>query len=104
MNRRSFKSGVDAASASISTKATESTQWRNYRNPKTGHGYAAEDANALYDRLHGRKVFKTGATNESDGPDRIVDGVRIQTKFCKDAASTIHTSFNKHTGMYRYNG
>lgn len=104
MNRRSFKSGVDAASASISTKATESTQWRNYRNPKTGHGYAAEDANALYDRLHGRKVFKTGATNESDGPDRIVDGVRIQTKFCKDAASTIRTSFNKHTGMYRYNG
>lgn len=104
MNRRSFKSGVDAASASISTKATESTQWRNYRNPKTGHGYAAEDANALYDRVHGRKVFKTGATNESDGPDRIVDGVRIQTKFCKDAASTIRTSFNKHTGMYRYNG
>ena len=104
MKKRNSRSGVDAAAASLSTKATESTQWRNYRNPKTGHGYAAEDANALYDRLHGRKVFKTGATNESDGPDRIVDGVRIQTKFCKDAASTIHTSFNKHTGMYRYNG
>ena len=104
MKKRHTKSGVDAAAASLSTKATESTQWRNYRNPKTGHGYAAEDANALYDRLHGRKVFKTGATNESDGPDRIVDGVRIQTKFCKDAASTIRTSFNKHTGMYRYNG
>ena len=104
MKDRYTRSGVDAAAASLSTKATESTQWRNYRNPKTGHGYAAEDANALYDRLHGRKVFKTGATNESDGPDRIVDGVCIQTKFCKDAASTIHTSFNKHTGMYRYNG
>ena len=104
MSRRPFRSGVDAASASLSTKATESTQWRKYRNPKSSHGYAAEDANALYDRLHGRKVVKTGATNESDGPDRIVDGVRIQTKFCKDAASTIHTSFNKHTGMYRYNG
>lgn len=104
MKKRHTKSGVDAAAASLSTKATESTQWRNYRNPKTGHGYAAEDANALYDRLHGRKVFKTGATNESDGPDRIVDGVRVQTKFCKDAASTIRTSFNKHTGMYRYNG
>ena len=104
MKKIDTRSGVDAAAASLSTKATESTQWRNYRNPKTGHGYAAEDANALYDRLHGRKVFKTGAANESDGPDRIVDGVHIQTKFCKDAASTIHTSFNKHTGMYRYNG
>ena len=104
MKKIDTRSGVDAAAASFSTKATESTQWRNYRNARTGHGYAAEDANALYDRLHGRKVFKTGATNESDGPDRIVDGVRIQTKFCKDAASTIHTSFNKHTGMYRYNG
>ena len=104
MSRRPFRSGVDAASASLSTKATESTQWRKYRNPKSSHGSAAEDANALYDRLHGRKVFKTGATNESDGPDRIADGVRVQTKFCKDAASTIRTSFNKHTGMYRYNG
>ena len=104
MSRRPFRSGVDAASASLSTKATESTQWRKYRNPKSSHGYAAEDANALYDRLHGRKVVKTGESNDPDGPDRIVDGVRIQTKFCKDAASTIHTSFNKHTGMYRYNG
>ena len=104
MRRRPFRSGVDAASASLSTKATESTQWRKYRNPKSSHGYAAEDANALYDRLHGRKVVKTGESNAPDGPDRIVDGVRIQTKFCKDAASTIHTSFNKHTGMYRYNG
>ena len=104
MRRRPFRSGVDAASASLSTKATESTQWRKYRNPKSSHGYVAEDANALYDRLHGRKVVKTGESNAPDGPDRIVDGVRIQTKFCKDAASTIHTSFNKHTGMYRYNG
>ena len=104
MSRRPLRSGVDAASASLSTKATESTQWRKYRNPKSSHGYAAEDANALYDRLHGRKVVKTGESNAPDGPDRIVDGVRIQTKFCKDAASTIHTSFNKHTGMYRYNG
>ena len=104
MSRRPFRSGVDAASASLSTKATESTQWRKYRNPKSSHGYAAEDANALYDRLHGHKVVKTGESNDPDGPDRIVDGVRIQTKFCKDAASTIHTSFNKHTGMYRYNG
>ena len=104
MSRRPFRSGVDAASASLSTKATESTQWRKYRNPKSSHGYAAEDANALCDRLHGRKVVKTGKSNDPDGPDRIVDGVRIQTKFCKDAASTIHTSFNKHTGMYRYNG
>ena len=104
MSRRPFRSGVDAASASLSTKATESTQWRKYRNPKSRHGYAAEDANALYDRHHGHKVVKTGESNAPDGPDRIVDGVRIQTKFCKDAASTIHTSFNKHTGMYRYNG
>lgn len=104
MSRRPFRSGVDAASASLSTKATESTQWRKYRNPKSSHGYAAEDANALYDRLHGHKVVKTGESNDPDGPDRIVDGGRIQTKFCKDAASTIHTSFNKHTGMYRYNG
>ena len=104
MKNRYTRSGVDAAAASLSTKATESTQWRKYRNPKSSHGYAAEDANALYDRLHGRKVVKTGESNAPDGPDRIVDGVRIQTKFCKDAASTIHTSFNKHTGMYRYNG
>lgn len=97
-------SGLLGTTSAMSSHATESLQWREYYcgDRPTGHGYAAEDANALVDRQHGHKVQKTGRDNTSDGPDRIVDGVKIQTKYCKSARATINSSFNKHTGMYRY--
>ena len=97
-------SGLLGTASALSTQATESTQWRQYRCGKrpTGHGYAAEDANALADRLHGHRVEKTGGNNESDGPDRIVDGVKVQTKYCRSARASVNSAFDKQTGKYRY--
>lgn len=97
-------SGLLGTSSVLSTRATESTQWRQYRcgNRPTGHGYAAEDANALADRLRGHRVEKTGWNNESDGPDRIVDGVKVQTKYCQSARASVNSAFDKQTGKYRY--
>ncbi|MCI6619018.1 MAG: hypothetical protein MSD82_09200 [Prevotella sp.] len=97
-------SGLLGTSAILSSKATESTQWRQYNcgERQTGHGYAAEDANALADRYHGHKVVKTGYDNTSDGPDRIVDGVKVQTKYCQSARATVNSAFDKATGKYRY--
>lgn len=86
-----------------SAGSTEQTQLQTfYRLSENPHGYAAEDVNALVDRLCGKKVTQTGRVNASDGADRIVNGVKIQTKYCKSASSTIKTSFDKHTGLYRY--
>lgn len=53
-----------------------------------GHGYAAEQANNLYDILTGKDAKIVGGDNAKDGPDRMVNGVNIQTKYCHDAASS----------------
>lgn len=96
--------GLLGTATILSSKATESTQWRQYHcgARSTGHGFAAEDANALADRRHGHKVVKTGWDNTSDGPDRIVDGVKVQTKYCQSARATVNSAFDKATGKYRY--
>ena len=98
--------GLLGTTAVLSSRATESTQWRQYQcgNRRSGHGYAAEDANALADRLRGHHVQKTGLDNAPDGPDRIVNGVKIQTKYCQSARATVNSAFDKQTGKYRYSG
>lgn len=92
--------------SSKSASDIEKTQVRKYgeNDPGFTHGYAAEDANATSDRLAGKKVRQTGQNNLDDGADRIVGGTKVQTKYCRSAYETVSTSFNKHTGMYRYPG
>ena len=68
-----------------------------------GHGFAAEDANALNDVLRGRHVEKVGTSNELNGADRIVDNVKIQVKYCQDAQSTFEELFDD-SGKLRYGG
>ena len=83
------------------------TQWMKYRcGPKgsAGHGYAAEDGNALNDILNGHNVEFSGRNNSESGPDRIVDGIKIQTKYCASAKYTVSEAFDKKTGLYKYEG
>ena len=51
-------------------------------NGRQGHGYAAEQGNNLYDTINGRNAEILGDDNAKNGPDRIVDGQLIQTKYC----------------------
>ncbi|MBK4998601.1 hypothetical protein IAE37_000877 [Pseudomonas sp. S31] len=96
------KAQVDVShlSAPLVSAGIEQTNINHYRTKNTGHGYAAEDANALNDVLQGRKVELTGKTRELNGADRIVDGVKIQTKYCQSAQESINSAFDK--GRYRY--
>lgn len=80
------------------------TQFQKYHNEKSGFGFAAEDANALQDTLAGKKVDKVGASNQLDGPDRIVNGVQIQTKYYDTPRGTVNSAFDKTTQQYRYAG
>ena len=75
-----------------------------YRVQNNRHGYAAEDANALSDKMRGHNVENAGRGNASDGPDRVVDGEMIQTKYGKSAEYNVGTAFDKATGKYRYPG
>ena len=85
----------------VTAKCINNQQWTKYHG-KQGHGFAAEDANAMWDSYHGKSVDKVGMDNTLNGPDRIVDGVQIQTKYCADASKTISAAFDN--GSYRYSG
>lgn len=89
--------------SAIASHLETNTQFQKYHNQRTGHGFAAEDANALNDTLHGKHVEKTGLSNELNGPDRIVNGMPIQTKYYESAKKTINAAFDPELG-YRYRG
>lgn len=82
------------------------TQWVKYKcgkNAATGHGFAAEDANALNEWLWGYEVEQVGQNNANTGPDRITNGQKIQTKYCKSAQESVQAGFGTD-GMYAYKG
>lgn len=90
--------------ASISAKTIEEEmQWTKYHSPNGGHGFAAEDGNALWERVCGHKVKLVGLDNEKNGADLLIDGVPVQLKYFKDAYSSIEACFGPD-GMYRYSG
>lgn len=90
-------------SAHKASQAVESTQWRQY-NKSTGHGYTAEDVNALHDYLLGNDVEKTGWDNSLNGPDRIVNGVKIQVKYYNSARNSVNAFFDGANGQCKYTG
>ena len=98
------KAGIAGAGATQTAVEIENTQYTQYKKPKFGHGYAAEDANALNDKLKGKKVDKTGYKNTLNGADRIVDGKMIQTKYYNTAEKSVDAAFDEITGKYRYDG
>ena len=79
----------------------ESTQINKF-GTKGGTGFAAEDVNALNEKLRGIDVDQVGTNNAKNGADRVSGGVPIQTKYFDSAARTVNDAFDKATGMYRY--
>ncbi|WP_159910963.1 hypothetical protein [Pantoea sp. 18069] len=93
-----------AAESSITPNVAlgmEATQLGKF-STKGGTGFAAEDANALFDERMGRTVERTGLDNAKNGADRIVDGVSIQTKYFDSASRSVNSAFDSETGLYRY--
>ena len=71
---------------------------------KGGHGFAAEDANHFSDTVRGKRTELVGTSNEFNGADRIVDGVRVQSKYFQTAPETVAAAFDSNSGNYRYPG
>ncbi|EHK4784849.1 hypothetical protein [Vibrio parahaemolyticus] len=65
-----------------------------------GHGFAAEKANHLYDVFTGKDAKIVGGDNAKNGADRLVDGVKIQTKYCNSGSKCISECFEE--GTFRY--
>jgi hypothetical protein len=67
-----------------------------------GHGFAAERANHLVDKLRLKDATLVGDNNAKNGADRIVNGQSFQTKYCATAARSVGAAFDGQNGNYRY--
>lgn len=65
-----------------------------------GHGFAAERANHMFDKLSGKDARIVGDDNAKHGADRVVDGVRIQSKYCGSGSKCIQECFEN--GRLKY--
>ena len=92
---------VKVSAAPIDAAALERTQVAKYHT-KGGHGFAAEDANTIADQLRGKDARVIGKSNDRRGPDRVVDDILVQSKYYKDASSTINAAFKPNGGPYLY--
>ena len=68
---------------------------------RTGHGEAAERMEHMVDKVMLRDARHVGSNNAPNGPDRIVDGQWIQTKYHASATKGIDSCFAKD-GSFRY--
>ena len=69
-------------------------------NTPRGHGFAAERANHLYDKLSGKNANIVGDDNLKWGADRVVDGLSIQSKYCNSGSKCIQECFQD--GKFKY--
>ena len=67
---------------------------------RQGHGFAAERANHLSDLIAGENARLVAGDNVKNGPDRIVNGQTIQTKYHQSGARGVANCFRG--GRYRY--
>lgn len=98
----------EAASMGFIVMAGAETWKINHKvvaNPQ-GHGYAAEQANHRIDLARGKSAKVVGDDFAKNGPDRLVEGELIQTKYCKTAGKSIGQCFTHDTATghesYKY--
>lgn len=65
-----------------------------------GHGFAAEIMNHENDIFSGKKAQIVGGDCAKNGADRIVDGIKIQTKYYEEANKSIAAAFDKNGFKY----
>lgn len=97
-------SGIHGATAAI-VADSETVQFaENHASVKNpgGHGEMAEEANTIIDRFLGYDAQVVGRDNAKDGADRIVNGLKMQTKYYNSARGTLESAFDANTGQYRY--
>lgn len=96
--------GTEAGGLGIGNFQMVNNQYEEEKfHARQGHGFAAERANTLYDKLTGHDAKVIGDNNTKNGADRMVDGIYIQSKYCKTGSRCINECFaDKGKGAFRY--
>lgn len=108
VNLKDFSEGICGLSTAVDTYEVVNKLFEEEKfNAKQGHGFAAERANNLHDKMHGRKGKILGDNNVKNGPDRVVkingQDVFIQSKYCATGKKCIDACFEeKGKGTFRY--
>lgn len=94
-------SKITVASSSAGAAANANQYAENVvLGAERGHGFAAEKANHLLDKISGKEAEIIGGDNALNGADRLVDGIEIQTKYCKTGSKCVEECFDN--GKFRY--
>ena len=75
-------------------------KYSNYDEQHPTHGLVAEDMDNLQDSVRNNEVIHEGTNNAKNGPDRIVNGQEIQTKYYETAKGSVGSAFKNN--KYRY--
>lgn len=96
--------GAEAAGIGIGNYGNVNKSYEEEKfHSRQGHGFAAERANHLYDKMTGHDAKLVGDDNAKNGADRIVDGIYIQSKYCATGARCINECFaDQGKGKFRY--
>ena len=92
--KKQFEESAVAGGSAMGTFGTVNKLFEEEKfHARQGHGFAAERANNLYDKItrHDAKIL--GDNNALNGADRIVDGMEIQSKYCKTGSRCINECF-----------
>ena len=102
--KESFESGGKAGGLGAGAYQQVNKSYNEERfHASSGHGFAAERANNLHDKLSGHDAKIVGDNNAKNGADRIVDGVYIQSKYWRTAEQSVNDCFADHgRGAFRY--
>lgn len=94
------KDKIAYVAESVTVANTRAVVAANRRfNAQQGHGYAAEYANHMIDRVRGKHAALVGQSNARDGADRKVGRTLIQTKYCRSPEATIRAYLTRDYGV-----
>ena len=88
--------GIGAGVAGSATNYADNVSF----GAQQGHGFAAEQANHLFDKISGKDARIVGGDNAKHGADRIAGGVQIQTKYLESGAKCVEKCFEG--GKFKY--
>lgn len=102
--KKQFEAGAVAGGSAMGAYGTVNKLFDEEKfHARQGHGFAAERANTLYDKMTGHRAEIIGDDNALNGADRIVDGIEIQSKYCKTGSRCINECFSEDgKGAFRY--
>lgn len=100
---KNLSNTTSTAATTLGVSEVWAKNFQTLQNADTGHGFAAEIMNHENDIWAGRDAKIIGGDNALNGADRLVDGIKIQTKYLKTAARSVSAGFdNKGDGNYKY--